>query len=138
MFSSIATTTVDLFVMLLAAFDVDAVVLVVLVDVDIIDTAAAAVVVVVVVVEDEAEDLGRFRGWVADAMSVAALRLAGVVRILATNWSSLSATCSPTPCSIIASVPLANGTGNSRNEAMARRYVRAWASRSFAMALCSS
>jgi hypothetical protein len=131
MFSSIATTTVDLFVMLLAAFDVDAVVLVVLVDVDIIDT-------VVVVVEDEAEDLGRFRGWVADAMSVAALRLAGVVRILATNWSSLSATCSPTPCSIIASVPLANGTGNSRNEAMARRYVRAWASRSFAMALCSS
>jgi hypothetical protein len=131
MFSSIATTTVDLFVMLLAAFDVDAVVLVVLVDVDIIDTA-------VVVVEDEAEDLGRFRGWVADAMSVAALRLAGVVRILATNWSSLSATCSPTPCSIIASVPLANGTGNSRNEAMARRYVRAWASRSFAMALCSS
>jgi hypothetical protein len=131
MFSSIATTTVDLFVMLLAAFDVDAVVLVVLVDVDIIDTA-------VVVVEDEAEDLGRFRGWVADAMSAAALRLAGAVRILATNWSSLSATCSPTPCSIIASVPLANGTGNSRNEAMARRYVRAWASRSFAMALCSS
>jgi hypothetical protein len=131
MFSSIATTTVDLFVMLLAAFDVDAVVLVVLVDVDIIDTA-------VVVVEDEAEDLGRFRGWVADAMSAAALRLAGVARILATNWSSLSATCSPTPCSIIASVPLANGTGNSRNEAMARRYVRAWASRSFAMALCSS